>query len=83
MMLQGSEELIIALRGKTMNAGVAGRRQSPFQFVLDELLPIRPTVKQMFGFTYVYLDGKLLLSIRDKEDRQNDPAGRFGRQENR
>ena len=47
-----------------MKAGVAGRTQSPFQFVLDELLPIRPAVRQMFGFTYVYLDGKLLLSIR-------------------
>ena len=39
--------------------------QSPFRFVIDELLPIRPVVKQMFGFTYVYLDQKLLLSVRD------------------
>lgn len=45
----------------------AGRRKSPFQFVLDELLPIRPTVRQSFGLTYVYLDGKLLLSIRNSE----------------
>ncbi|MFY9610884.1 MAG: hypothetical protein WAU45_20025 [Blastocatellia bacterium] len=48
-----------------MKTGVGGRRQSPFQFVLDELLPIRPAVRRMFGFTYVYLDGKLLLSIRN------------------
>ncbi len=48
-----------------MKPGVAGRTHSPFQFVLDELLPIRPAVRQMFGFTYVYLDGKLLLSIRN------------------
>jgi hypothetical protein len=48
-----------------MKDGVAGRKQSPFQFVLDELDPIRPVVKQMFGFTHVYLDEKLLLSIRN------------------
>jgi hypothetical protein len=40
------------------------KRQSPFQFVLDELAPIRPAIKPMFGFTYVYLDDKLVLSLR-------------------
>ena len=40
-------------------------RQSPFQFVLDELLPIRPAIRRMFGSTYVYLDERLLLSLRD------------------
>ncbi len=48
-----------------MKAGVSARRQSRFQFVLDELLPIRPAIRQMFGFTYVYLDEKLLLSLRE------------------
>jgi hypothetical protein len=48
-----------------MKAGAANKRQAPFQFVLDELLPIRPAVRQMFGFTYVYLDEKLLLSLRE------------------
>jgi hypothetical protein len=47
-----------------MKAGVSTKRQAPFQFVLDELLPIRPAVRHMFGFTYVYLDEKLLLSLR-------------------
>jgi hypothetical protein len=37
----------------------------PFPFVLEELLSIRPTIKRMFGFTYVYLDQKLLFSLRD------------------
>jgi hypothetical protein len=41
------------------------RKQSRFQFVLDELLPLRPTIRRMFGFTFVYLDEKLLLSLRD------------------
>lgn len=48
-----------------MKAGVPTKRQVPFQFVLDELQPIRPTLRRMFGFTYVYLDEKLLLSLRE------------------
>jgi len=47
-----------------MKAGIL-KRQSSFQFVLDELLPIRPIIRQMFGFTYVYLEEKLLLSLRE------------------
>ncbi|MFY9556284.1 MAG: hypothetical protein WAV20_26305 [Blastocatellia bacterium] len=37
----------------------------PFPFVIEELRAIRPTIKRMFGFTYVYLDEKLLCSLRD------------------
>ena len=48
-----------------MKRSVSAQRQSPFQFVLDELLPVRPAVKQMFGFTYIYLDEKLLLALRE------------------
>ena len=48
-----------------MKADVSPRRQARFQFVLDELLPIRPAIRRMFGFTYVYLDEKLLLSLRE------------------
>ena len=40
-------------------------KKTPFRFVLDELEPIRPRVKRAFGFTYVYLDGKLLCGLRD------------------
>ena len=47
-----------------MKTGVSPEKQSPFQFVLDELLPVRPLVKRMFGFTYVYLGDKLVLSLR-------------------
>lgn len=42
-------------------------RRDPFPFVLDELQPIRPRVKRAFGFTYVYLDDKLLCGLRDSE----------------
>lgn len=48
-----------------MKAGADAKRQTPFQFVLDELLSLRPVVRQMFGFTYVYLDDKLLLALRN------------------
>ena len=48
-----------------MKQSLSAKRQAPFQFVLDELLPIRPTIKRMFGLTHVYLGDKLLLSLRD------------------
>ena len=40
-------------------------KKIPFRFVLEELEPIRPEVKRAFGFTYIYLDGKLLCGLRD------------------
>jgi len=43
----------------------SAKPQTRFQFVLDELSPIRPAIKRAFGFTYVYLDERLLLSLRD------------------
>lgn len=43
----------------------AVKRRDPFPFVLEELESIRPTIKRMFGFTSVYLDDKLLCSLRD------------------
>ena len=41
------------------------KKPFPFPFVLEELESLRPTIKRMFGFTYVYLDHKLLFSLRD------------------
>lgn len=46
------------------------KRQTPFPFVLDELFSIRPAIKKMFGFTYVYLGERLLFSLRDSGRRQ-------------
>lgn len=56
-----------------MKTAAPAKKQNPFQFVLDELFPLRPVVKTMFGFTHVYLDEKLLLSLRysTKEPRFN------------
>ena len=43
----------------------AVRKRDPFPFILEELISIRPTIKRMFGFTSIYLDDKLLCSLRD------------------
>ena len=41
------------------------KKDFPFPFILEELLPVRPVVKQVFGFTHIYLDERLLCSLRD------------------
>ena len=46
-------------------------KRSPFPFVLEELQPLRPTVKRVFGFTYVYLGDKLLCCLRDSEKKSS------------
>jgi hypothetical protein len=48
-----------------MRAHVSAARPSTFQFVLDELHPLRPDVRRMFGFTYVYLAERLLVALRE------------------
>ena len=40
-------------------------RKLPFSFVLEEIVSLRPTLKSLFGATYVYLDDKLLFSLRE------------------
>lgn len=42
-----------------------------FPFVLEELSAIRPIIKRWFGFTSVYLDEKLLCSLRDSPRQPN------------
>jgi hypothetical protein len=48
-----------------MKNNPATKKRDPFRFVLEELSPIRPTIKHWFGFTSLYLDEKLLCSLRD------------------
>jgi len=48
-----------------VKAGVSETRQGSFKFVLDELGPLRPDLRRMFGFTHVYLGERLLLSLRE------------------
>ncbi len=40
----------------------------PFSFVLENLFSANPVVKQMFGCHSIYINGKIVLSLRDKED---------------
>ena len=41
--------------------------------MIDELASIRPTIKHAFGFTYIYLDDRLLCGLRNskKQPRSN------------
>ena len=43
----------------------------PFPFLIDELSPLRLTVKRVFGFTYLYLDEILLCALRDNAKKPN------------
>ena len=52
-----------------MKSTSSAKKQVPFPFVLEELISIRPTVKRVFGFTHVYLDDRLLFSLRDSIDK--------------
>ena len=47
----------------------ADKQQIPFPFVLDELFSLRPTVKRVFGFTYLYLGERLLCALRDSKQK--------------
>jgi len=49
----------------------SNRTSLPYPFFLDELMPLRLTVKRVFGFTYLYLDEVLLCGLRDSV---NKPA---------
>src|SRR5258705_12205972 len=54
-----------------MRSSASKKRRDPFPFVLEELSAIRPTIKYWFGFTSVYLDEKLLCSLRDSVKQPN------------
>ena len=41
------------------------KKSLPFPFILDQVISLRPTIKRMFGFTYVYLEDRLLFSLRE------------------
>lgn len=39
----------------------------PFEFLLDYLYPLEPTIKQMFGTHSIYIDEKIYLAARQRE----------------
>jgi hypothetical protein len=52
-----------------MTPSTSKKRTLPFEFITEELASLRPTIKNAFGFTYVYLDEKLLFSLRNNRNR--------------
>jgi hypothetical protein len=54
-----------------MRAPLTDKKRIPFPFVLEELAPLRPTIKRVFGFTYIYFDDKLLCALRASTKQPN------------
>jgi hypothetical protein len=44
----------------------------PFEFVLEQLLSLEPTVKPMFGCHSIYIGPKLVITLRNKDSHQDD-----------
>jgi len=44
----------------------------PFDFVLEQLYSVAPVVKPMFGCHAVYVQNKIMLILRDREDFRRD-----------
>ncbi len=55
----------ISQTGEATKNTASLKRKVPFPFVLDELISLRLTIKSLFGSTNVYLDDKLLFSLRN------------------
>lgn len=44
------------------------KKSIPFSFAIENLFSREPIVKPMFGCHSIYIDGKIVLSLRDKDD---------------
>ncbi len=44
------------------------KKAIPFEFVIENLFPANPAVKPMFGAYAVYIENKIVLILRDKND---------------
>lgn len=44
----------------------------PFDFVLDELESLNPITNRMFGSHGLYIDGKIMLILRERDSHQDD-----------
>jgi hypothetical protein len=55
-------------------AGFIAKRRTvvPHEFVLDALASLAPTTRRMFGCLAVYVEDKIVLILRDREDSQAD-----------
>src|SRR5271169_6569837 len=48
------------------------RKVIPHEFVLDAIAPLSPWTRPMFGCLAVYVQEKIVLILRDKEDHASD-----------
>lgn len=44
------------------------KKKIPFDFVIETLYSADPVIKQMFGCHSIYVDGKIVLCLREKDD---------------
>lgn len=44
------------------------KKEIPFEFVIENLFTVNPVVKQMFGCHSIYVENKIVLALRDKDD---------------
>ena len=44
------------------------KKAIPFSFVLDNLFSLDPFVRPMFGSHAIYVEGKIVMCLRDKDD---------------
>ena len=47
---------------------IKNKKVIPFDFVIENLFAANPTVKPMFGAYAVYIENKIVLILRDKND---------------
>ena len=47
------------------------KKNIPFDFVLDYLLPLDPAIKPMFGCYAIYVGEKIMLVLRNRKDHQD------------
>ena len=45
---------------------------APHEFVLDALAPLAPTTRPMFGCLAIYVEDKIVLILRDRDDSPED-----------
>lgn len=48
------------------------RKAIPFEFIIDELADLGPLTKPMFGCTAIYVGGKIVLILRQRNDPVED-----------
>ena len=47
---------------------IKSKKIIPFEFVIENLYAANPIVKQMFGCHSIYVENKIVLALRDKND---------------